>query len=82
MDRFNEKEDIMAKINDAAAITYMEIICLAIKQLEREIDDFDGKATGDEKQVQEIVANITKPLHEKRELLKTLYRIESGVEYK
>lgn len=71
----------MKKIQETASVTYKEIICLAIKALDAEIAEFEGKSAEMGDTVQVVIARITKPLYEKRDVLKTLYRIESGVEY-
>lgn len=70
----------MKKKQEVTYISYKEIICLAINEISREIDDYEKKCEGKGAEAQELIANITKPLMEKRELLKTLYRIETGTE--
>lgn len=67
--------------NQTTTVTYKEIICLAIKCIDHEIDDYEERAKGKGTEAEALVAEITKPLREKLEVLKSLYHIETGVEY-
>lgn len=70
----------MAKKQETVSVSYKEIVCLAIKELNREIDDYEEKGKDKGAEAQELIASLTKPLREKKEKLKTLYLIETGTE--
>ena len=77
-----KQEGFTMKKNSAiATMTHKEIICLAIKAIETEINEYEEKTKGADASTKELIASITKPLYEKSEILKSLYAIESGVEY-
>ena len=63
------------------SVPYRDIVCLAIKELDREIGDYEEKGQGKGTEAQELIASITKPLYDKRNKLKALYLIETGTEY-
>lgn len=71
----------MAKKQETVSISYKEILVLAIKELDQEIDDYEAKGKGKGTEAQELITNITQPLRDKREKVKALYLIETGVEY-
>lgn len=59
-------------------ITQTEIICLAIKAIDHDIDKWSDKCKGLEK---ELFEKCTAELRMKRETLCTLYLIQTGAEY-
>ncbi|MBO7423896.1 MAG: hypothetical protein J6T99_11015 [Oscillospiraceae bacterium] len=60
-------------------ITQTEIICLAICQLDHQIEDWKKKCHGMADST--VLNTATAPLKEKRQELRTLYRINTGEEY-
>lgn len=63
-------------------IPHTEILVLAISALEAKIADFDTMlGTSPTPQMEAVVADIRKPLYEKRETLMQLYKIETGEDY-
>ena len=71
----------MARKQETIFVPYKEIVCLAIKEISREIDEYEEKAKGKGTDAANLVTSVTKPLYEKREILKSLYRAETGTEY-
>ena len=62
-------------------ITQTEIICLAIKALDTEIESWRKKCEAGGEEGQRIFEKMTSDLRMKRETLRTLYLIQTGTEY-
>lgn len=71
----------MKMIQENVFISYKEIICLAIKELDREIEYYEKKGDVKSEEARELIDNITLPIRNKRKKLKDLYFIETGTEY-
>ena len=70
----------MARKNNTPAITHTEIYCYAIRELTREIDDWEKKTEG-HPELRNNIDQVNAPLIAKREALREMYRLETGVEY-
>lgn len=63
-------------------ITYTEILCLAIRSIDAEIGNWRKRLEGlPDEIIRERLAACTDNLNEKRDALKTMYRIETGTDY-
>ncbi|MGI6184208.1 MAG: hypothetical protein ACOYIH_08880 [Candidatus Fimadaptatus sp.] len=64
-------------------VTHTEILCLAIAQLNSQINEYAQKAAGfpADHPITQMMDEAAKPLKEKRAVIKRLYSIETGVEY-
>ena len=62
-------------------ITQTEIICLAIRSLDTEIETWRTKCAEGGEEVQRIFESMTAEAQMKRETLRTLYLIQTGKEY-
>ena len=58
-------------------ITFTEIICLAIRSIDSDIESWRERVQTDFNAFHEFTA----PLHRKRDALKQMYRNETGVDY-
>lgn len=70
----------MAKKKPAPVITHTEILVRAIHNLENRIQGWQD-TVGNRPNAEEILADICKTDYEKLDALKTMYRIENGVDY-
>lgn len=71
----------MARKKQPVFVPYKEILCLAIKELDREILDYEAGSHGGSAEAHELTSMLTEPLYAKSEILKELYFIETGVDY-
>lgn len=68
-------------------LTHTEILCLAIRQLQSEIEDINHRGknlaekTGNKEMASDIVAQLIAPMTPKLEALKEMYRIETGTNF-
>ena len=62
-------------------ITQTEIICLAIRALDTEIETWRTKCANGGEEGQRIFEKTTSESRMKRETLRTLYLIQTGTEY-
>lgn len=62
-------------------ITQTEIICLAIRALDAEIEAWRTKCANGGEEGQEVFARVTAETRMKRETLCTLYLIQTGTDY-
>ena len=62
-------------------ITQTEIICLAIRALDTEIEMWRTKCANGGEEGQQIFERMTAEQRMKRETLRTLYLIQTGTEY-
>lgn len=73
----------MAKKRSNPVITHTEILCLAIAQLQNQVQVYTEKA----RQLPEghpnieLMEEMAAPLKSKMDAIKTLYMMETGVEY-
>ena len=58
-------------------IKQVEIICLAIRALDADIEHYREITNGNE----QLFKSVTSELNAKRDVLCTLYKIETGTEY-
>jgi hypothetical protein len=66
---------------ESSMITQTEIICLAIRALDAEIEKWRTKCAKGGEEGQRIFENMTAEAHMKRETLCTLYLIQTGTNY-
>lgn len=65
-------------------ITHTEILCLAIRQLQSDIEDIKRRGeslaekTGNKEMASDIVAQLIAPITPKLEAIKEMYHIETG----
>lgn len=74
----------MAKKNTSSQkITYTEILCLAITQLEGQMEGYRQKLNTlpDDSSYADMLNSLISPLKEKQDTIKQLYKIETGVDY-
>ena len=70
------------KVKETPIITHTEILARAIGSVEAEIEAWANQSSGlPVEQREAMFAAATKELAAKRDTLKTLYRIETGVEF-
>lgn len=63
-------------------VTHTEILVLAISALDAKIAEVNKMlGTAPSPQMEAVIADIRKPMSEKRETLMQLYQIETGTEY-
>lgn len=64
-------------------ITYKEILCLAISNLEGQIDHYRAKSAGlpADHEIHATIQALIEPLEKKQEVLKQMYEFECGVAY-
>lgn len=64
-------------------ITYKEILCKAIRCMELEIEEMQGKCCGktDDAIVKQMLDSVVAENTPKIQALKDIYRIETGTEY-
>lgn len=62
-------------------ITQTEIICLAIKALDTDIETWRRKCAAGGEEGEKIFERMTSEMRMKRETLCTLYLIQTGTEY-
>ena len=62
-------------------ITQTEIICLAIRALDAEIEKWRSKCANGGEEGQSIFENMTAEMRNKRDMLCCLYRIQTGMIY-
>ena len=72
----------MAKKKAEPIISFTEILCLAIRSIDAEIGEWRKRFEGLPAEViEERLVICTSNLNEKRDALKTMYRIEAGTDY-
>lgn len=71
----------MVKKSENTILTYKEILVLAIKGVNQEIDLYNKMEEGQNEEGKELINMMIAPLNEKIEKIKTLYRIETGTDY-
>ena len=65
-------------------LTHTEILCLAIRQLQSDIEDIKRRGeslaekTGNKEMANDIVAKLIAPITPKLEAIKEMYHIETG----
>lgn len=69
--------------NQKAKVTHTEILCLAINQLESQIEVYRQKSLKfpDDHPTAMMLFDMITPLKEKQDIIKQLYEIETGVAY-
>lgn len=69
----------MARKNNTPVITHTEIYCYAIRELTRVIDHWEKSVEG-HPELRNNIDQINAPMIAKREALREMYRMETGVE--
>lgn len=72
----------MAKVQNSPGITHLEIIALAIRAIDGDIEGWRERCNAlPADQAMQMFDRATAELNGKLKALKTLYRIEAGTEY-